>query len=284
MHHPETVNNFHVDIVHSPFNEFLNVGVTFGILGLLCYSLLVIYILISAYKRRSLLLFPLISFQIVSFSYFSCQIVPLVIIFVLLAAININSNPVYIKVKNKALLIIAILLTATFLSFSNLQNYRQWQLAVKYAQNEKTYDDSKKIFKKQYLSMKGNGLFLLSYAEFLDKMGDTEASFSLLKQTGNYYSDPYFLRILALAYENTGNINEAKCKFDLAVNMIPEQFNVAYEQILFLQRTGEKQKACELALKLYNKPVKSTFYADPIIIKAKLKMMIQSCPKEIDQK
>jgi tetratricopeptide (TPR) repeat protein len=115
-------------------------------------------------------------------------------------------------------------------------------------------------------------------------MGDTEASFSLLKQTGNYYSDPYFLRILALAYENAGNINEAKYKFDLAVNMIPEQFNVAYEQILFLQRTGEKQKAYELALKLYNKPVKSTFYADPIIIKAKLKMMIQSCPKEIHQK
>jgi tetratricopeptide (TPR) repeat protein len=282
MHHPEIVSNFNVDIVHSPFNEFLNVGVTLGILGLLCYSLFIIYILISAYKRRSLLLFPLISFQIVSFSYFPYQIAPLVIIFVLLAAININSDLISIKIKNKALLIIVIPLIAMFLSFSNWQNYRQWQLAVRYAQNEKTYDDANRIFKKQHISMKGNGLFLLSYAELLDKTGDTNASFSLLKQTENYYSDPYFLRILAFAYENAGDINEAKCKFSRAVNMVPEQFNIAYEQILFLQRTGEKQKAYELALKLYNKPIKPTGYIDPFIIKEKLKTMLQSYPKEID--
>jgi tetratricopeptide (TPR) repeat protein len=282
MHHPEIVNNFNVDIVHSPFNEFLNIGVTLGILGLLCYILFVIYILISAYRTRSLLLFPLISFQIISFSYFPYQIVSLCFIFVLLVAININSIIIQVKVINKALLIISILLITTFLSFSNLQNYRQWQLAVRYAQNEEMYDDSNRIFKKQYASMKGNGLFLLSYAEFLDKTGDTGASFSLLKQTENYYSDPFFLRILALACENAGNINEAKCKFDMAVNMIPEQFNIAYEQILFLQRTGEKQEAYELALKLYNKPIKSTAYIDPFIIKEKLKTMLQSYPKETD--
>jgi hypothetical protein len=33
MHHPEITNNFNTDIVHSPFNEFLNIGVTLGILG-----------------------------------------------------------------------------------------------------------------------------------------------------------------------------------------------------------------------------------------------------------
>jgi tetratricopeptide (TPR) repeat protein len=199
-------------------------------------------------------------------------------------AISINSNAMGIRVKNKVSLIIPILLITTFLSFSNLQNYRQWQLAVKYAQNEKTYAISNEIFKKQYISMKGNGLFLLSYAEFLDKMGDTTASFSLIEQTDNYYSDPAFLKILSFAYEKAGNINEAKHKFDMAVNMVPEQFNIAYEQILFLQRIGDSHKAYELAIKLYDKPIKSTYYADPIIIKAKLKTMIQSYPKEIHQK
>jgi hypothetical protein len=283
LNHPKIAETFNIDVVHSSFNEFLNIGVTLGVLGLLCYVLLIIYILISAYRAHSPLLFPLISFQIVSFSYFPFQIVPLTVVFVLLMAMAINSNSTHtikiIGIRYRVLLIISLIVFSSFLSFSNMQNYQQWQLAVKYAQDKKTHTISDEIFKKQYPQMLGNGLFLLSYAELSDKMGDTSLSFLLLKEADNYYSDPVFLQILSSAYEKQGDINEAKRKFEIAVNMLPEQFNIAYEQILFLQRIGEKKKVYELALKLYNKPIKLTYYVDPLIIKKKLEVIILSYEK-----
>jgi tetratricopeptide (TPR) repeat protein len=124
--------------------------------------------------------------------------------------------------------------------------------------------------------MKGNGRFLISWADLRYRQGDTLSSLSLMREAEQVFCDQVFSRNLALLYEMTGQTAEAEKALDRAVNMVPGGFNVAYERILFLQRIGKYRKAYDEAVKLYYRPVHSSYYVDPFIIKAKLRTFIQS--------
>jgi hypothetical protein len=271
---------FNPDVVHSPYNEFLNIGVTLGAGGLLLFILLIVSIFIIAYKIRTPLLFPLCSFLIVSVSYFPFKIVPLSIICITFVALIINfgqATPLFsINIRQKIWLLAPIMATITLLTWNNWNNYHKWQMAVENMQREELRHTSQSQFHDIYPAMKGNGRFLITMSMLQCRMGDTLSSLSLMKEAESFFCDNVLLKNLALLYENNGQIAEAKQSFNKAVNMVPGEFNIAYERILFLQRTGEHEEAYNEALKLYHKPVKSRYYADPFIIKSKLRTLIQS--------
>jgi hypothetical protein len=271
---------FNPDVVHSPYNEFLNIGVTLGTGGLLLFVLLIVSIFIVAYKIRTPLLYPLCSFLIVSMSYFPFKIIPLTIICVTFIALVVNFGQAKalfsINIRRKVWLLILVMGMITLMTWNNWNNYSKWQLAVENMQKKEHWHTSQSRFYDIYPAMKGNGRFLIIMSKLQCLMGDTLSSLSLMKEAERFFCDNVFLKNLALLYENNGQIVEAKQSFDKAVNMVPGEFNVAYERILFLQRIGEHHDAYNEALKLYHKPVKSRYYADPFIIKSKLRTLIQS--------
>ncbi|MCD8317766.1 MAG: hypothetical protein LUC45_02405 [Paraprevotella sp.] len=63
MTHPGLASTLNYDIVHSPFNEFMNVGVGLGLLPLCLYIAFTVYILIKGHRIRSTLFYPLLTFQ-----------------------------------------------------------------------------------------------------------------------------------------------------------------------------------------------------------------------------
>jgi len=108
-HYPEFQANFlseHVipnyitpDIVHSPFNEFLNIGVTLGVFGLLLYSSIIVVAFYYTIKAKSILVYPIIVFFVVSFSFFPLSIAPLMVVIIpMLAVVSMNSK-YYIKLR-----------------------------------------------------------------------------------------------------------------------------------------------------------------------------------------
>jgi hypothetical protein len=278
--HDKISDAFNLDIVHSPFNEFLNIGVTLGTGGLLLFILFVIFVFVTAYKIRTPLLFPVCAFLIVSISYFPFKIVPLAIIYITFTAFIINSSqlkPLFtVNIQQKAWLLVPILLIVSLLTWNNWNKYNKWQFAVENAQIEEKWHISSACFSDIYPAMKGNGRFLITMSKLRHQMGDTLASFSLMKEAEQFFCDDVFLKNLALLYEQNGQIAEAKILLHKAVNIVPEQFGIAYERILFLQRTGKHREAYDEAVKLYHRPVKYSYYADPFIIKAKLRTLIQS--------
>jgi tetratricopeptide (TPR) repeat protein len=274
---------FHPDIVHSPYNEILNIGVTLGIEGLLPYMAFITFIVIAAYKRHSPLLYPFCSFLIVSLAYFPLKIVPLVIISIALSALIMTHCPINslksICFKRKKWILIPAMVITAWLTWNNYYNYRQWQAACKESVAGNLCD-SDAGFSRLYASMRGNGRFLITWAKLKYEMGDSLQSLRLMQEAEPFFCDNLFLENLALSYENNGQIEQARFYFDKAVNIAPGQFKTAYERILFLQRTGANEEAYREAIKLYHQPVHSVYYADPFIIKAKLKTFIQSYSKQ----
>lgn len=271
---------FNPDLVHSPYNEFLNMGVTLGIAGLLLFLLLVLFVIVIAYRARTPFLYPICTFLIISISYHPFKIIPLVIIFIVFMALIINFSQVKpvlaVNIRHKAIMLIPIMAITALLVGFNWYNYNKWQIAVENIKDKEHWNESDAQFEKIYPVMKGNGRFLITWADLQYRMGNTQKSLSLLKEAEHFFCDDIFLKNMATLYEETGQIIEAKQSFDKAVNIVPGAFNIAYERILFLQRIGEHQEAYGEAIKLYNKPVKSSYYVDPFIIKTKLKTIIQS--------
>jgi hypothetical protein len=278
--HDKISDIFNLDVEHSPFNEFLNVGVALGISGLLLFILFVIFVLVTAYKIRTPLLFPICAFLIVSISYFPFKIAPLTVICITFTALIINSSQIkplfIINIRQKTWLLVPILLIVTLSTYNTWNKYSKWQMAVENVQVEEKWHIANNCFLDIYPSMKGNGRFLITMSKSYYQTGDTLTAFSLMKEAEQFFCDDVFLKNLALLYEQNGQITEAGILLNKAVNIVPERFIIAYERILFLQRTGQHKEAYDEAIKLYRKPVKSSHYADPFIIKSKLRTLIQS--------
>lgn len=198
---------FNPDLVHSPYNEFLNAGVTLGFAGLLLFILFALFIIIAAYRARTPFLFPICIFLIISISYHPFKITPLVIILIAFIALILNFcriKPILtINLRQKTIVLIPIMIIAILLIGSSWVNYNRWQTAVENTQKEEYWKMANTQFEEIYPMMKGN------------------------------------------------------------------------ERILFLQRIGEHQEAYREAIELYNKPVKSSYYVDPFIIKTRMKTIIQ---------
>lgn len=272
VEHPEIANILNYDIVHSPFNEFLNIAVTVGIIGLILYLLFVAYILITAYKTKSLLFYPLLAFQIVSLSYFPFKIIPLTVIYIICCSIVISTSKLYkidiaTSLAKSKLFTFIIIVPVLFCFLFGLFSFSYWKKAIKQSSEAKTYSHACESFKRSQPFLRNNGRFLISFAELKYKMNDDSALF-LMEQADNYFADVAFLHNLALLYEQAGRIEDAKIKYEIAVNMSPKNINISYAQICFLQRTGDIDKAYQLAIllrkKITNTPSK---YNNQLVLK-----------------
>jgi Lipid A core - O-antigen ligase and related enzymes len=263
---------FHPEVVHSSFNEFFNIGVTMGVVGLAFTLLLVAYLLFASYKERSLLLYPACAFLTISMTYFPLSIAPVAMMGILLAALingNCSTGSLFvIRFNGMKYWMIPLMISVILLTWNNYHVYHQWQTAFNTKSNER--------FEKIYPSLKGNGRYLITWAREREIANDSIKALSLMKEAEQFFCDNIFLRNLALACEKNGDIEEAKLLFDKAVNMVPGDFNSSYVRILFLQRIELHEEAYQAAIKLYQQPVRSKYYADPFIIKSKLKKIIQT--------
>lgn len=276
---PDVINP---DVVHSPFDEFLNTGVTLGIIGLLLLITLVVLIFYAGIKSKSPLIYPLFIFFVISLFYFPFKIAPLVALIVSMVAVVSNKSQIIYQIQFSLyakrlfffmLFLFSLLLTVN--SFSNYQNYKKWQNAVLYFNNE-NLAKSEKLFLELYPVMKEDGRFLITYSNLKYRQGSKEQALKLLEEAGSFFCDITMSLKLAKLYEELGFYEQAEKKYDLAINIAPNNFTAAYEKILFLQNIGEYEKAYRASIQLVNKPIRDSVYADPVIMKLKLKRLIRN--------
>lgn len=248
MLHQKVTENLNYDIVHSSYNEFLNIGITLGVIGLIFYVIFVLYILFKAYKIDSPLFYPLLTCQIISMFYFPFKIIPLTALYILCCTIVVSDNTfspfkLFLSLRLKKIFLCVVCGIATFCFVTGLYSYLYWQGAVKQSLCVKTYFSALQKFEKCYPLMKDNGRFLISYAELRYKLGHKKDAFALMHQAENCFSDIAFLHNLAMIYEEEGKIAEAKNKLNMALYMSPNNIPILIAQIQFLQRIGEYDEA-----------------------------------------
>ena len=276
------LNLINPDIVHSPFNEFLNVGVTLGITGLLIYLIAVALVFYYAVKSGSRMIYPLFIFFILSLFYFPFKISSLLVIVVpLFSVVSARSKPIITKKLPDFgnYILIPVFMFSFYVAFnsvSHYRNYKSWQQAVLFFKDDGNLTKSEELFTALYPEMKENGRFLITYSNLKYKQGFPDKALALLEEAELYFCDIVLSLKLAKLYEELGMYEQAEDKFDLAINISPNNFTAPYEKILFLQNIGEHERAYFASLHLIDKPIRNSVYADPIIIKSRLRKLIDS--------
>lgn len=269
------------EVVHSPFNEFLNIGVSLGILGLLLFLALVVFVFYTAVKLKSSLVYTLFIFIIISLFYFPFKIAPLIALIVpLVAFISNNGRILYKKHLSQGstkIIIVILSLFSLFLtlnSISNCKNYKRWVKSVSLSRNNESLIESERLFFELYPVMKENGRFLITYSNLKYQQGKTLKALYLLEEAENYFCDITLSIKLGKLYEAIGDYPNAEEFYSLAENIAPNNFTASYEKIVFYINIGRFDEAYHLSKTLLNKPIKKTSYADPFIIKSRLRTII----------
>jgi tetratricopeptide (TPR) repeat protein len=167
------------------------------------------------------------------------------------------------------------------MSISHLNYYKKWQKAYLYSMDKDKLKEAEIIFSEIYPIFQKDGRYLITYSNLKYLQGDQKQALKLLEEAELYFCDISMSLRLAKYYEKMDLIEKAKKKFDLAINIAPDKFTVPYEKILFLINIGEYNNAYTESLRLINKPIKETNYADPYIIKSKLKQIIAEYEKNM---
>jgi hypothetical protein len=271
------------EVVHSPFNEFLNVGVTIGIIGLILFIILVGLIFYYGIKSKDRVSYPVLAFLIISLSYFPFKISPLVTLIIpIVALISIRSHNLlqrrlpeyYFKIILAFLLVMVSFMAVK--AISGYTSYNKWQEAYSYSLEDDGTIKSKQLFSELYPVLKMDGRFLITYSNLEYRQGHYVDALQLLEEAESYFCDITLSLKLAKLYEKLGFYEKAEKKFDLAINLAPNNLTAAYEKILFYQNIGEEQKAYKASVDLVNKPVIKSTFADPYIIRSQLKKLIMT--------
>ncbi len=269
------------DVVHSPFNEFLFIGVRLGIIPLLIYILLIIITFWFLIKRNNKLIYPLLVFLTVSLTYFPFKIAPLLILVIpILTLVSIQNKPIvklFIPNVIRKSGITLLLITSTLLLFHHTKEFlefKKWQNGVIYSLEKNKISKAESIFEELYPKMNTNGRFLITFSNLKYIQGDKLTSLKLLELADNYFCDIVFCEKIAKLYHELGHYEKAEEKFILAENIAPDRFLSSYERVLFYINTNQDFKAYKLCKELLNRPIKKQTYADPYIVKSKIKEII----------
>lgn len=270
------------EVVHTPYNEFINIGVSLGVSGLFLYTLLVIIIFSRGIKLISSEIYPLISFLIVSLFYFPfkidalvCLIIPMLALISAKLKMNVLvcTSKRLIKLIYFSLLVISTLLAIG--SIKGLVKYNMWRYAFSISMKTEHLIESERIFNELYPYFGRDGHFLITFADQRSFAGDYTSALRLLEEAQNYYCDITLSLKLAKLYEMQGFYVKARERYDLAVNLAPNQISAAYERILFLIRIGAHKDAFNACNELLRKSNYKSSYADTHIIISRVNKIIR---------
>lgn len=248
------------DNVTHPLNEFIKIAVTYGIIGLILYLLLLSFIfrklIITEHPQKSILLGCYISFIILSCFSYPLQYVP---IWMLLGYFTLVLLSEWFPEKKLSLIIrIPILGVCIFgiIFFTLRMNHEmKWKnIAVKSLQGQ-----TKQMllqYEKLYPHLKSNALFLYNYGAELNVVHQHRESLTILNECQIKFNDFDLQMLLADNNYHIGDTTKAIQTYQHAENMIPCRFLPLYRMFEIYIETENVEKATEIAQKIVNKQVK----------------------------
>ncbi|MCD8185715.1 MAG: hypothetical protein LUD68_04445, partial [Rikenellaceae bacterium] len=271
--YPELCSYFNINTVHSAFNEFLNIGVSLGLAGLILYVFLMVGLFMILHGTKTIFLYPFISFLVVSISYFPFQIAPIMAIMILLCTAGISSSnrgKIYTLKHLNPFFICLLTEISAFIMIGNYQIYQKWKKAIDYKLPE-----SGIFFSTIHETLQDNGLYLISHARYMNITGEQDKTLELLERADQFYSGINLSCLLSSAYERNKCLDKAEEQLKKAVLLSNGDYSMTYQLISFYLRTNNREKAVSLAVDLYNRPTSQAYYMDQYIIRKKLEELIE---------
>lgn len=249
------------------FNEYLQIGVEYGLLGLF----LLLVIAGSALWQTSHSRLPgtnavigslsaLLVFA--SFSY-PFRIMPLCTLGILLLALGVNRLPVsgYSRALNiwivRGILWVTLGLSVWLIRdrAEKQQAYRQWAEEKIYF-DMNIFEETVNNYRDLYPLLKTEPVFLFEYGQCLSKTGKYEESNRILSEGIRYSGDPMFYNIMGKNYQALKQYRQAETAFQQAIRMVPHRLYPYYLKAKMYFESGQTEKAIETTRQLIAKEPK----------------------------
>lgn len=261
--HPGERWKWLADNVKHPFNEYLKIGVEYGVTGWMVIGLL-IWRLVRSYRRSLPEEYPLygglLGLGICSlFSYplnYPAIWVLALLLIGLIARKQVGSN-VFGWLGRGIIASVAVGLTifTVYWKKAEMEWYRIAHASLA-GKTEEVLSDYRRL----YGFMRQNPLFLYNYGAELHEIGYWEESIILLKECSRNLNDTDVQMLLADNYLQQEDFIRAEQHYWRAARMCPNRFLPLYQLVKLYERTGRNKEALDLVRLIVRKPVKVPSY------------------------
>lgn len=257
---PQSEFKYLADNVAHPFNEFLNIIVCFGIIGLLLYLSLLSFVIWKCFKldylQKNILLCCFTSFIVLSFFSYPLQYIPVWFFLGYLILILFSTSIRNVKINLFArILAVAACILGTIIFALKINDELKWkEIAIKSLEGATI----KMLPNYAYLypKMIDNELFLYNYGAELNIAEKYPESNRILLECSNNFNNYDLQMIVADNYYQTGKTEKAIQTYQHASYMIPCRFLPSYQIFQIYKNANHKTLATKYANEIINKKVK----------------------------
>lgn len=242
------------------FNEFIQIGVEQGIVGLLLFLGIIIIAVASCIKSQGKagVLGAIVAVLVFGFTSYPLSVLPICIAFVTLLALSNEENNSFVLPKG-VFVAISIILAGSCIYFTvRIKPLRQAYLSYRNTNEIITlkYFDVIEDLEKLYPFLAGSNDFVFSYGQSLSKMEYYDKSNKILLKGASRSSDPMFYNLIGNNYLALGETEKAEEYYWKAYYTLPNRLYPLYLLAKLYHETGQDEKAKEMAMRLLEKEPK----------------------------
>ena len=252
------------DCPDNAFNEYLFIGVEYGLLAMFLYLGIVLTAIVISYLKGSIWCYGMVSFSIFAiFSYpLHVELLQIVFLLLLVSCIKSPSNKIVDKRSNSfskalelAILSIAygLFLSVYFVKTPERNQYKraiaEWE-DTKYWYTSEYYDLFVNYSDSLLPFLNSNIDFLFAYGQSLNKIGLYEKSDSVLLLGTKVSSDPMFWNVMGNNSMNEGKYREAEQCYKQAFYTVPNRLCPLYLITKLYYVEGDTTRFLDMAERL----------------------------------
>jgi tetratricopeptide (TPR) repeat protein len=268
-HHPTGKYTMLADEIKHPLNEYLNIAVNYGLLGV-SLIVVVIYLIFRYYNRHSskisevgfCTLLSIICFSMFSYP-FSYPFTWIICFFSLSAIFHKDLVSMARDNKYRRYLCIVFLLCFILITpslYNKINNDIRWKKISEYAK----YGVSKKMMSRYdnlYLQMHDNPYFLYNYAAEEYNAGRYRDALAKAKECQYLFQDYDLEMLMADCYQSLNNTQMAIYHYHKAHYMIPSRLMPYYGEFDVYRQCNDKVNGRRMAYIILALPVKVRSYS-----------------------
>ena len=237
------------------FNEYLQIGIEFGVIPLLIFFFLIFYTLFIGYKKKNYAamsgLLALLIFAFMSYPFNLLTFLIILVLLIILTNYEREHTKEYIKVAIVNMAIIICLLTAILITTICKRHplhhaYQEWSM-VKMLNNAGIDEKQADTYERLYPLLNHESRFLFEYAQCLNRLERYEKSNRVLEKMTTVSCDPMIYNVMGRNYQAMKKYDEAEKSFQTASSLIPSRIYPYYLLTKLYDETGEQAKALSMA-------------------------------------
>lgn len=243
------------------FNEYLQIAIELGYLGLLLFLIAVVAavrtLLKSPVVSQSSLGIGLIALLVFALGSYPFSLMPfLIFLTVALAAASTNERGLLLNAPSKIALALFCLLLCVWGSLRvDSQPYREWK-KINMLYQAKQYQYVISEYEKLYPDLSDNPRFLFEYGHALGLAGEPQRAIEVLESGRRLSSDPMYYNVMGNNYKDLGDTARAERCYRQAYRILPSRIYPLYLLVKLHHEHRDTVRTIEVGKLLLSMPDK----------------------------